>query len=50
VQSPGGAEPILIVWAAKQVTQLEVSPELASASTTILAFLAGYITPRPKEQ
>jgi len=40
-----GAVSIVIVWALHQFVHLDMPSEVASALTTILAFLAGYLTP-----
>lgn len=38
-----GAITILIVWVVQSFTNLDIPPEVASAFTTVVAFLAGYI-------
>jgi len=40
-----GAVSVLVVWALRQFLQVDMPLEVASACTTILAFLAGYLTP-----
>jgi len=40
-----GALSIIIVWAARQFGHTEIPAEVASAFTTLLAFLVSYITP-----
>lgn len=40
-----GAISIVLVWALHQFAHLDMPAEVASAVTTILAFLAGYLTP-----
>ncbi|HAX74926.1 MAG TPA: hypothetical protein DCY88_03600 [Cyanobacteria bacterium UBA11372] len=44
----GGAASTLIVWSIANFSGKAVTPEVASAITTIATFAAGYITP-PKE-
>lgn len=41
----GGALAILIVWVLSEFVGMEITPEVASAIVTILAFIAGYVTP-----
>jgi hypothetical protein len=43
-----GAVSTLIVWSVTEFSGRPVTPEVASAITTIVTFAAGYITP-PKE-
>jgi hypothetical protein len=40
-----GAVSIVVVWVLHRFVQVDVPPEVASAGTTILAFLAGYFMP-----
>jgi hypothetical protein len=40
-----GAVSIVIIWALHQFAHLDMPSEVASAITTIIAFLAGYLTP-----
>jgi hypothetical protein len=40
-----GALTVLLVWLAG-LADIEVPPEVASAVTTILSFIAGYMAPR----
>lgn len=45
----GGAASTLIVWSISTFSGRVVTPEVASAITTIATFAAGYITP-PKDE
>jgi len=45
-----GSLSILIVWGLHQFMQVNVPPEVASACTTLLAFLAGYLTPHSRRR
>jgi hypothetical protein len=40
-----GAVSIVLVWALHQFAHLDMPAEVASAITTLLAFLTGYLTP-----
>lgn len=40
-----GAITIILVWIAK-ISGLEIPPEVASAFTTVLSFVAAYLAPR----
>lgn len=39
-----GAITILLVWAAGEFASITVPPEVASAFTTVISFLAAYLT------
>jgi hypothetical protein len=45
-----GAVSILVVWGLSQFANIDISPEVASAFTTLLAFLAGYLTPHARRR
>jgi hypothetical protein len=44
----GGAVTTLLIWALQAFAGVEVTPEVAAAITTVIAFLAGYFTPQPQ--
>ena len=41
----GGTITTLLIWAAKTYGGVEITPEVAAALATAIAFVAGYLTP-----
>jgi hypothetical protein len=37
-----------VIWVLHDLAGVEVTPEVAAAITTVVAFLAGYFTPQPQ--
>jgi hypothetical protein len=44
----GGAITTIVIWVLHDLAGVEVTPEVAAAITTVVAFLAGYFTPQPQ--
>ena len=42
----GGAATTIVIWLLNDMAGVEVTPEVAAALATIIAFLAGYFTPQ----
>ena len=45
----GGAVTTIVIWLLNDMAGIEVTPEVAAALATIIAFVAGYFTPQSPE-